>query len=604
VTLPVSVFGTLDKPGQTDWVRFDLKAGEELGVELTRLASTIEPILELADERGTLLRESASGLLAFRAQTAGTYALGIRDREYRGEAAITWRLHLGPIGIVTGVFPPGGRRGTTVDVTRMGVFLGANTKTSVAIPANAAIGSRIPVPWKTDDSRIPAPLGEASLIVGEYPEVADAKAILATPATANGILRTAHDDWRFKARKGETLHIDVAARRNGSALDPVIEILDASAKPVPMLTLRCVARTFSTFRDADSAATGIRLDTWNELTMRDYLYVSGEVMRIRDLPKGPDDDCQFWQESGTRRAYFGTSTRHHANGSPMYKVEVHPPGAEFPANGMPIFRLNYRNDDGGPGYGQDSRLLFTAPADGEFVVRVSDSRGDSGDRHFYRLTIRAPRPDYRASFGPTAPSVIGGGSTTVNINLERFEGFAGRVDLKFEGVPAGLEIPATYIGEDDLATSVPLYANAGAVVPANAPPLKLIARATIDGKEAIREVVGQSPKIEPPGDLRTTTSQSELVLNPGRESKLLVKIERANKFDGRVPVEVKGLPYGVRVMNVGLNGILILPGETQREIVLYAEAWVKPTRVPMSIFTKREGKGGEHGAKAVTIRVE
>ena len=41
------------------------------------------------------------------------------------------------------------------------------------------------------------------------------------------------------------------------------------------------------------------------------------------------------------------------------------------SNGMPLFRLHYRSDDGGPLYGKDSRLLFTAPADGEYVVRIA-----------------------------------------------------------------------------------------------------------------------------------------------------------------------------------------------------------------------------------------
>ena len=46
--------------------------------------------------------------------------------------------------------------------------------------------------------------------------------------------------------------------------------------------------------------SGIRLETWNELAMDDYLYVGGELMRIRDLPKNPDDDCQFYAVAGQR----------------------------------------------------------------------------------------------------------------------------------------------------------------------------------------------------------------------------------------------------------------------------------------------------------------
>ena len=35
-------------------------------------------------------------------------------------------------------------------------------------------------------------------------------------------------------------------------------------------------------------------------------------------------------------------------------------------NGLPVFDLGYRNDDGGPTFGKDSRLEFTAPATGTY----------------------------------------------------------------------------------------------------------------------------------------------------------------------------------------------------------------------------------------------
>jgi hypothetical protein len=32
---------------------------------------------------------------------------GIRDRDYRGEAALTYRLHIGDLPVVSGVYPLG-----------------------------------------------------------------------------------------------------------------------------------------------------------------------------------------------------------------------------------------------------------------------------------------------------------------------------------------------------------------------------------------------------------------------------------------------------------------------------------------------------------------
>ena len=70
-----------------------------------------------------------------------------------------------------------------------------------------------------------------------------------------------------------------------------------------------------------------------------------------------------------------------------------------------------------------------------------------------------------------------------------------------------------------------------------------------------------------------------------------------------MPLEVQGLPHGVRVLDIGLNGILITRAETTRTFVLYAEPWVKPMNHPFVVLAKREGKNTEHAAKSVLLKV-
>jgi hypothetical protein len=82
-----------------------------------------------------------------------------------------------------------------------------------------------------------------------------------------------------------------------------------------------------------------------------------------------------------------------------------------------------------------------------------------------------------------------------------------------------------------------------------------------------------------------------------------VRVQRRNGFKGRVPVEEQGLPHGVRVLDVGLNGILITPAESVRTFVIYCEPWVKPTAHPFVVFARREGKPGEHAARSVLLKV-
>jgi hypothetical protein len=154
-----------------------------------------------------------------------------------------------------------------------------------------------------------------------------------------------------------------------------------------------------------------------------------------------------------------------------------------------------------------------------------------------------------------------------------------------------------------MSTALAVWADADAKPPA-AGTLKLVATATIDGKQVERTVSGGKPAVVDPGDLVTTTGQREIVIKRGQETWLDVAVERRNGFNGRIPLDVRGLPHGVRVLNVGLNGILITEKDTARRIAIYAEPWVTPGERPFVVLATREGKGTEHAAPAVTLRVE
>jgi WD40 repeat protein len=606
VRLPATLLGTIGRAGDVDYYRFEARAGQQVGVQVatTGTGPKLEPILQLIDPTGQVVAESSNGLLGHVCRMAGPHALGIRDRDYRGNSAMSYRLQVGNLAVVTAVFPLGLQRGTDTDVRLEGVNLGPNPIVRLKAPADAAPGSRLPVSLATPAG---TPLGSPSVLVEEFPEVVarSGGTSIPVPGTANGRIETAGatQTWRFQAKKGQRLLLEVNARRLGSPLDSVIEILDAAGQPLPRATLRCLARTYIAFRDHDSASPGIRMETWSELAINDYILVGSELLRIRTLPRNPDDDCQFFSQAGQRLGYLGTTPTFHPMGQPMYKVGIHPPGTAFPPNGLPVVPLSYRNDDGGPGFGTDSRLVFDPPADGEYQVRIGDARGQASLAHAYRLTIRPPRPDFSVNFNPTAPKVGKGAAVSINVTAERLDEFDGEIKLELLGLPPGFSAPATSIPAGENTTSFALHAEPTAVVPPKSPPLKLVARASIEGREVVREAAGGQLTVGDPGDIVTTTEQSEVSVRPGGEVRLTVKIERRNGFKGRVPVEVRGLPHGVQVLDVGLNGILITEQETSRTMVIRAEPWVKATEHPFVVFARREGKNSEHAARSVLLRV-
>jgi hypothetical protein len=286
----------------------------------------------------------------------------------------------------------------------------------------------------------------------------------------------------------------------------------------------------------------------------------------------------------------------------MFKVEVHPPGSKFPPNGMPVFHLNSRNDDGGPGYGKDSVLVFDPPADGTYQVRVTDARGASGPTHAFRVTVRPPRPDFTVSASATGPQLLKGGSVPVNVTVGRADGFDGPVSVSVKNLPAGFSATPTTVEAGHQTATLAVFSAAGAELPTKWS-AGLVASATIGGKDVVREAPLPLPAKLATGDIVTTVREPAITIQPGKESRFTVDIQRQGKFAGRVPLEVRNLPHGVRVLHVGLNGILITERETSREVVLFAEPWVKPMTRPILVTSRREG-GGEFGAKPLVLEVK
>jgi hypothetical protein len=198
---------------------------------------------------------------------------------------------------------------------------------------------------------------------------------------------------------------------------------------------------------------------------------------------------------------------------------------------------------------------------------------------------------------------------TINVNADRRDEFDGPIEIRLENLPKGFSAPATTIPAHESSTSLALFAEPSATVPSHTErenevgKLKLIAHAVIDGKQEVRESTGGLPKLIDPGDIVTTTVHSEITVKPGSEVRLTVKVERRNGFKGRIPLDVKGLPHGIRVLDIGLNGILITPEATTRTIAIYAEPWVQEMTHPFVVSARREGKNTEHAAKSVLLRV-
>lgn len=637
VTLPAALVGALETDGDADAYEFRARAGEDMVFQVVArpLGSRIDSVLRLLDARGQVVAEnsdfdlSRDSVLTWHVAEAGTYTLAIEDVEHGGgKEGYAYRIYAGSLPYITSTFPLGVPAGQGGTITATGVNLGGVKTLDVPGNASARIGTTIPLSIATPSG--PA-INRRSAILGRYPEIVEAEPNddlalaqkLAVPSTVNGHVwtnRTAsgqappsthadQDVYRFSARKGQKIVFDVTAQQLGSPLDSIVEILDANGRVVPRAMIRCLAQTEIALNDPDSGRRSIRLLTWNEIAINDDLMMGDELVEVASMPTHPDDDIQLKAYRGGRVTLLDTSARNHSVGEAVYKVEVHPPGVRLEPNGMPVFRIDYVNDDGGTRFGgKDSRLHFEAPADGDYFVRLRDVRGLEGERFAYRLTVREPAPDFDVTFDPKSFNVPRGGRVSLTVTADRKDGFDGPIDVALHDLPPGLTATSGTIpaGADTTVLMVSAAGDASfekgsATLPSmwrgtfdvpGVGRLKLTGNAVIEGRTVTHEAEIMDPigvvALAPKPDLVVSTNTQQIELMAGQEVTLTVAVERRNGFTARVPISVMNLPHGVRVNDIGLNGVMITEQETSRTMHIVAEPWVPAQTVPILVVGRVE----------------
>ncbi len=452
--------------------------------------------------------------------------------------------------------------------------------------------------------------------------VAQAQAI-SLHSTVNGKFAAAGDVdlYRIEAKAGQVWMIETNAARKSSPADTKLEVLTADGRPVPRLVLQAVRETFNEFRPIDSNGPDIRLKNWEEMDLNQFLFIGGEVLKTFRMPQGPDSGMQMYNVGGKRLCHFDTSATIHALDEVCYIVEPYPVGTKLTDNGLPVFTLNYENDDDGERkLGNDSRLRFTVPADGTYLVKVTDTRGFGGDKHDYSLIVRAPKPDFTPSLAAGKDAIVAAGSGTRMIfQVDRFDGFDGEVRFDVAGLPEGFTISTPVIVQAG-------HLQARAVLSTSldakekAPPkeawanVKITATGTIHGQPVTKEAgtfgeikLADAPKflvtlspdrpllkaegntVAQPVNAAATDDIPELIIAPGTTISAMLSIQRADKFNNEQRFDIDNLPHGVIVDNIGLSGVMIRQEETERQIFITASSWVPESTRLIYGISQQEG---------------
>ena len=147
----------------------------------------------------------------------------------------------------------------------------------------------------------------------------------------------------------------------------------------------------------------------------------------------------------------GTLTRHHWLThwvKPCYVVRPLGPEEEVIPNGLPVFPIYFENDDCSMReLGADSRLYFTAPENGEYLVKIYDVRGYEGPDYNYKLTIRPSAPSYKASLKTPKLTIHPGSRDEFRVGIKRIDRFEGPVTFHISSDVPGLRFTSPVVVE-------------------------------------------------------------------------------------------------------------------------------------------------------------
>jgi hypothetical protein len=186
---------------------------------------------------------------------------------------------------------------------------------------------------------------------------------------------------------------------------------------------------------------------------------------------------------------------------------------------------------------------FVAPEDGKYQLLVGSRLGDTvtGPRHFYRVRITPPQPDFHlialatGAYRPAGTTVLTGGQQAFTVFALRQDSFAGDINLRVEGLPTGVTAALQTIGGNMRSTSLVLSAANGAA--AWTGPIKIIGTATIGGKEVVREARPASMVWPiPQGQIIPTISRVDrniiLAVRPGAPYSLAANLDKPSLVQG------------------------------------------------------------------------
>lgn len=259
-----------------------------------------------------------------------------------------------------------------------------------------------------------------------------------------------------------------------------------------------------------------------------------------------------------------------------------------------------------PTLSDDPSFRLDVPEDGTFRIRLRDRYGDTrGDpRLSYRLSVRAPKADFRLVVFDAFPSIDGkapatsgavslrkGGSYELAVYAYRRDGHADAIQLTAENLPAGITCRPSVIGPGQ--TTARLVLTAAIDAAEQLAPIVIVGQSG-SADNVVKHAAQVATLIHDPinGLPRTARLTESLVAGVmkdeqpftivvdamdaefSQDQQLLIpiRIEKRNGFDGKVDLSFYGIPGEVDAPNVAIE-----PGKTSVIARMYFKEKAPPS---------------------------
>jgi hypothetical protein len=567
----------------TDFFRVTAQKGQRISaeVEAIRLGRTmLDAFLAIRDSDGNVLASvddttllMQDGFVSLLVPKDGAYYIEMRDGTYSGTES-AYRLHVGTFARPTMVYPLGGKAGEKVSFKFLNAAGGDFTQ-EIKLPAEP--DAKFGLFAEQEGAVTPSPnwIRVSSFGNELESEPNDTKESATAyygplPIAFNGIISKKNDeDWfRFTAKKGPALDINVFARRLRSPLDSAIELCDAKGARIDGND------------DAGGADSALKFsppaDGEYLIKVRDQFGQGGAdfAYRVEITPQQPSvvlsipqvarNDSQSRQfiavPRGGRFATMISAKRANFAGDLQFNISDLPGGVKMIADTLPAKQ-------------EQQPLVFEAASDapitGKFV-ELTAAPTDTGQavkssfRHDVEF-IAGPNNTYyygtheeklyaavceAAPFSirieePKAP-LVSYGALDLKVIAERRAGFDEPINVKMMWNPPGVgSLPDITIPKGSNSAIYQLNAKGDVE-------LRKWKIAVLGSSGAGRRNDGErgSGAIYVSSQLATLETAEPFVVgtvapvlvSPGQEAKLICKLDQRKPFEGKARVHVLGLP--------------------------------------------------------------